>query len=237
MKNDPVFRFVEQIKRITDGQEKMNLNQLVSVINAANYHADSGCSVNHKTLQHLKNNKWVSIRKSTLIALLNYFTELKHLPMIVVPGIFEALDRAKKVVFMLGAKPRPEERRKDVSHWDAQALAVLLPHCSVLDTKHVFDIRDVVWFSPAATGSISDTEWYADLERDESAIVSIGSPLASLSSEVMLARMFGVPEFQTPSTISSDKRLPFFFRLATAGYVRISKCVWPFRLSVAFLRS
>jgi hypothetical protein len=126
------------------------------------------------------------------------------------PGIYEALVATPKVVFMLGAKPRTEERRNDVSHWDALSLAELLTRCSKQDLKHEFDIRYGLWHATVNPQHITTEPWYGILQEDQSSVVSIGSSLVSLSSEVMLARMMEVAPFISPGSQFLNQ-LPFFF--------------------------
>jgi hypothetical protein len=58
--------------------------------------------------------------------------------------------------------------------------------------------------------AIKSEKWHSLLEQDSTAVISIGSPLASLSSEVMLARMFGVEPFEPPH-FTTKNPLPFYF--------------------------
>jgi len=201
-----VLRLALLIQNLTDpeapappgGRKKITLNLLLREINECNRAAGTGCHVTYRTLRGLQRGEWVGVKKDTLTALVQYFPELKLQPMFVVPGLLEAFDAETVVAFMLGAKPRPTERRNDVSHWDALSHAVLLTECSKLDLKHEFQTHYVFWRRKADTKAVKGEKWHQLLEADECSVVSIGSPLVSFSSEVMLATMFGVKPFTRP---------------------------------------
>ena len=217
MNNDPELRFTKLIRQKTEGPNKITLNQLLKDINEAIIKAGRKQLLNFRTLKILKEgNSSLGLTKNTLIGLSIYWPETKHQPTFVMPGIYETLVGAPRVVFMLGAKRRAKERRIDISHWDALSLAELLTRCSKQDLKHEFDIRCVLWH--AISKAIATEAWYQLLEDDQASIVSIGSPLVSLSSEIMLARMMGVEPFVAPRLKLKDP-LPFFFawRSGAAG--------------------
>jgi hypothetical protein len=156
----------------------------------------------------------VSLNLDLLNALNEYFKllgeGLHRLPILVTRGLVEPLFDAQRVVFMLGAKPRPTERRVDLSRWDALALAELVGAASRFDRRHEFKIVDVLWRNPVDPEIVKSENWYSLLEMDMTSVISIGSPMAALSSEIMLARMFGVEPFVRPK-FSLKLRLPFYF--------------------------
>jgi hypothetical protein len=149
-----------------------------------------------------------------LVALNTYYRKrglgLQQLPILETRGVLEPLMDSSRVVFMLGAKPRPEERRNDISFWDTKSQAELLTQASRLDVQRKFDIEPVLWRMPVDPAAIHSERWHRILEEDQASVISIGSPLASLSSEVMLARMFGVEQFTMPR-FRAGKQVPFFF--------------------------
>ncbi len=116
---------------------------------------------------------------------------------------------AQRVVFMLGARPRPEERRNDISLWDTKSQAELLTQASRLDVHREFDIEPVLWRTPIDPAAIHRERCHRILEEDQASVISIGSPLASLSSEVMLARMFGVEQFKGHAFDPADSAVSF----------------------------
>lgn len=149
-----------------------------------------------------------------LSALNEYFKQLGEglhkLPILATRGLVEPLSDAQQLVFMLGAKPRPAERRVDWSRWDALALAELVKEASRFDRRQEFDIEDVLWRNPVDASAIRSEKWYALLETERTSVISIGSPMAALSSEMMLAQMFGVEPFARPR-FSTKLPLPFYF--------------------------
>ncbi len=213
MTTKPALRLSKLIADETSGA--ITLNRLAELINEANLKAGTGCLVNRKTLAKIRDEpQKVGLTWSILVALNTYFRKrglgLQQLPILETRGVMEVLMDSPNVVFMLGAKPRPEERRTDISRWDTRSLAELLTQASRLDVHHEFDIEDVLWRSPVDPTAIQGERWHRILEEDKASVISIGSPLAALSSEVMLARMFGVAQF-TPPQVKTSKQVPFFY--------------------------
>jgi len=213
MTTKPALRLSRLIANETSGA--ITLNRLADLINEANRDAGTGCSVNRKTLAKIRDQpQKVGLTLNILVALNSYFRKrglgLQQLPILETRGVMEVLLDSPRVVFMLGAKPRPEERRTDISRWDARSLAELWTQASKLDIHREFDIQDVLWRSPVDPTAIHSERWHRILEEDQASVISIGSPLAALSSEVMLARMFGVQQFTAPR-FKAGKQVPFFF--------------------------
>ena len=201
MTTKPALRLSKLIAKETAGA--ITLNRLAELINEANRDAGTNCFVNRKTLAKIRDEpQKVGLTWNILVALNTYFKKrgqgLQQLPILETRGVLEVLIDAPRVVFMLGAKPRPQERRTDIIRWDTRSLAELLTRASKLDVHREFDIEDVLWRSPVDPGAIKSEQWYRVLEDDQASVISIGSPLAALSSEVMLARMFNVEPFTTP---------------------------------------
>lgn len=210
MNSNPELRVTLLIRRKTEGPGKISVNKLATEINEANFKAGTHCKVNLRTIYSLKRgDPKLGLTKETMMALATYFPELNLQPPFVVPGVFEGLVGTPKLVFMLGAKPRPEERRNDISHWDALSLAELLARCSKLRPNEI-DIEYVLWRDHVKREAVFEESWTAALDDDESSVVSIGSPMASLSSEIMLARMFNVAPFTTPQFRAANQ-VPFCF--------------------------
>jgi len=193
----------------------ITINRLAELINKANEEAGTNCTVNGKMLRNIRDNpEKVGLTWSILVALHTYFKQhgasLQHLPILETRGVIEVLVDARRLVFMLGAKSRPEERRTDISRWDTRSHAELLTQASLMGTHRKFDIEDVLWRNPVDPAAIRAEPWYRVLEEDQTSVISIGSPLAALSSEIMLARMFGVQPFATPH-FTTGPQVPFFF--------------------------
>lgn len=190
-------------------------HELARRVNEKNVEAGSHLRVDHRRLQKVAEGSLkVGLTREMLAALDVYFRQkgvsLTGFPMIMTRGIAEPLSESKRLVFMLGAKPRPKERRVDLSRWDAWALAELVRETSRFNRPHEFDIVDILWRDRVDPAAINAEAWYSKLEMDQTSVVSIGSPMASLSSEVMLARMFDVVPFVRPH-FSPYSPLPFYF--------------------------
>ena len=205
------LRVTKLIRERTEGPGKISLHKLMTEINKANEKADTHCTIKFPTLKKLKMaDPKLGLTQEMLVALATYFPELKLQPPFVIPGVFEALVGTPRLVFMLGAKPRPAERRNDISHWDALSLTELFARCSRLHSPQDCVIDYVFWRSPVKKETLGAEPWSRVLDDDEASVVSIGSPMASLSSEIMLARMFNVPPF-TPPFFSTKDQVPFCF--------------------------
>lgn len=192
-----------------------NPNRLAHLVNDANARVGSKLRVNRRTLLRIRDNpESVGITVDLLSTLDIYFRQygegFNKLPMLASRGLMEPLFDADSVVCMLGAKPRPAERRVDWSRWDGLALAELIKEASRVDRRHEFDIEDVLWRVPKDPSALKSETWYSLLEKEGTSVISIGSPIASLSTEVMLARMFEVTPFEQPH-FSPLPPLPFYF--------------------------
>jgi hypothetical protein len=190
-----------------------NPHRLAAEINQSNAEVHSPYRVNHKTLAKLRDNpEAVGLTYAMLVALNTHFKKfgkgLQQLPIFETRGILEVLTETPRLFFMIGAKPRPEERRTDISRWDARSLAELQTHTSMLGMRHEQVIEDVLWRSPVNPEAAKSEDWYHILEEDQHSVVSIGSPLAALSSEEMLARMFKFTPFVKPPI---GRQVPFLF--------------------------
>src|SRR4051812_46039982 len=123
--NKLVLRPSLMIKKETEGP--VSISRLADLINDANRKEGTNCSVSRKTLTKIKNDpENVSLNFRILVALDTYFKKkgqgLQQLPILQAQGVLEALLNTQSVLCMLGAKPRPEERRIDVSQWDTFSL-------------------------------------------------------------------------------------------------------------------
>jgi len=193
----------------------ISINRLAELIKKANDEECTHCSVSGKMLRKIRDNpEKVGLTWNILVALHTYFkrhgASLQHLPLLETRGVLEVLVDARRLVFMLGAKSRPEERRTDISRWDTRSQAELLTQASQMGVNRKFDIEDVLWRSPVEPSALRAESWFRVLDEDQASVISIGSPLAALSSEIMLARMFGVQPFEAPH-FKTRKAVPFFF--------------------------
>ncbi|MCW5556008.1 MAG: hypothetical protein KIS67_28105 [Verrucomicrobiae bacterium] len=78
----------------------------------------------------------VGLTLNVLVALNTYCRKrglgLQQLPILETRGVLEPLMDSSRVVFMQGAKPRPEARHNDISLWDTKSPAELLAQASRL---------------------------------------------------------------------------------------------------------
>jgi hypothetical protein len=158
----------------------------------------------------------MSLSLTNLIALDNYLAplgeSLQDRTIFERLGIIEALVENPKVSFFVGAKPRDDEHRTDLSVWDTRAVAELVGQIYRVNPLVQYDINDVLFRRNVTLQRLKSEEWYRLLSEDKRSLVSIGSPRANLASEVMMAMMFGVAPFPKVQATGFDPgRMPFYF--------------------------
>ncbi len=213
MYTKPPLRLTRMLRDATSGS--MTIHKLAQEIERANRAADTGCRVNWHTLRNLRDfPEQVGLTWNMLVALHTYFKKhggsLQHFPILETRGVLEMFTDSHQLVFMLGAKRRPEEKRTDISLWDSQSYADLRAQVSMQGFERKTEIQHVLWRSPVNPAALGEEPWHKILDEDRASVISIGSPLAALSSEIMLARMFGVKPFER-STVTAGQRVPFSF--------------------------
>jgi hypothetical protein len=213
MFTNPPFRLIRLVREeIKDS----NINHVLRAINQANEEIGSSCRVGRAMLRGIMYNaESVGFTWSHIVAFHVYFRvrkgiSLQHYPVLETRGIYEALGDKQRVVFMYGAKPRPEEQRTDNARWDTWSNGELIQQFTLAGGQHQIKSMDVLWTSPVSPVELRDQRWHHVLDDDQVSVVSIGSPLAALSSEIMMARMFDVPPF-TPPSVMRNPPVPFYF--------------------------
>lgn len=211
MFQNPPLRLVRLVRQAL---KNSNVNHLVKEINQASRGAGANCRVSRNLLRKLdKNPEGVGLTWNHLVAFHLYFREhgcsLQHVPLLETRGVFEALGDTQRLVFLYGAKPRPAEKRTDNSHWDTGAHVELVRQVSLAGKHLQIEAQHVLWRSPVQPEGLRHETWHHLLDDDTASVISIGSPLAALSTEIMLSRMFGVPAFEAPHVTS--RTVPFYF--------------------------
>lgn len=214
MSTPPEFRLQRLIKEAI--KREKSVYALMEQINRANAQAGLTCRVGRRTLQKLSEcPSKVKLTLDTLIAINTYLAlhgqSLQDWPIFEKQGVLDQIGTSEHVYFLLGSKPRKAERRDDISRWDNLALAESLTSVSRFSNHNDFQIVDVICRAPATAQSVAEDRFQAALQDDRASVISIGSPLAALSSEVMLARMFGVEPFEKPALDPEHAPLPFYF--------------------------
>lgn len=209
----PIFHLTFLLRQACD--DGKSINQLVQEINELSARNHGSGRVNRRFLRMLKNGcPTVGLTLEVAAAMTDYFRTIKLIQddplLLAYEALIDNLVRVPHVHFLYGAKPRPKERRVDVSRWDLDAGAHVLTAASRACARCEFHSEHVLWHSPASLQTVQAEPWLRVLDEDTHSVVSIGSPLASLSTEVMLARMFGVEPFQTPDAAAVSK-LPFWY--------------------------
>ncbi len=139
------------------------------------------------------------------------------------PTLIEALGNSGPVTFLIPSRNRDYEMRVDMSEWDVKALAEFTYSIGQSGTRQPkINIQEVPYRPEVFEKGNLDfkqEEWFKHLDEDYGSIVSISSPRASHSSELMLAKMF---EFEPMATDIDLEELPFAFVWPTAKAFRSS---------------
>jgi hypothetical protein len=205
-----------------------NFHALAKRINDANVAKGIKASVEHRTLDKIVNDPdKVRLSRNQLIALDTYLSPkgegLDDQPILEKLGILHCVANPKrKVVFLVGAKPRPRAHRCDLSPWDMRSTAKIVQELSIINPHVQHEIVDVLLCAHRSETDVRNEPWHALLDDGNHMLVSIGSPLACVASEVMLARMFKKSPFQAPTTL--DDGLPFYFIWPPKRCGRLRSC-------------
>ena len=190
-----------------------NLNQLLAAIKKANRNAGTNCSISRHAVEKLIHNpSQVSLSMSNLAALHTFLTPydegLDQHPILERALPINWLARSLVITWLLASKPNLHARHEDISAWDFRSQNELQ------STLHVHGARpkngNEIFLVPPRSEHDATQKQKIDhlIDGGTHSLISIGSPLACPSSEMLLARMFGVEPFSKPSLAH---RLPFYF--------------------------
>lgn len=169
-----------------------------------------GVTVDRRKLKAIADGAAFTISTDELLALDNYFSlfgeGLADRPLFVRQSVLEELAQNSKLIFLLGAFPRDDEVRNDVNLWDVKA------YQDVLFGVHRFhegiqnSLQEIPFLNLDGVHNQDPTVCDSILQKNRPNACGIGSPRASVATEIMLAHMFGTRPFR-----KSTKRLPFKF--------------------------
>ena len=215
MNSSPEFRLPRMVKAAV--AREGTPNRLAERINAICGNAGLSCRVTRKMLVNIcerPGDVWFSL--DVLVALNKYFVtngmeSLEDKPIFEKRHVLDLVASSARVVFLLGSKPHRAERCNDIRRWDNFAMASLLSALSRLSPRLEYLVEDVIWRWPVTAVALAEDRFQMALNDDQASVISIGAPLASLSSEIMLSKMFGVEPFVTPAFGPQRSLLPFYF--------------------------
>jgi hypothetical protein len=211
----PDFRLPRMVKAAV--AREGTPNHLAERINALSENAGLSCRITRKTIVNIcRHPERVRFTLDILTALTNYFTavgmeSLEDKPIFERRNVLDLIAASGRVAFLLGSKPRHMERCNYINRWDNLAMAELLTTLSRSSPRLEYLIEDVLWRWPVTAQALANDRFQMALNDDHTSVISIGSPLASLSSEIMLSQMFGAEAFATPSFGPQRSLLPFYF--------------------------
>jgi len=232
MNPPPVFRLPRMVKAAIDREG--TANRLAERINSMCRDAGQSCRITRRTLVKIRDRpESVCFTLEILTALQIYFAahgeSLADKPLFEKRGVLEAVSCSRRVVFVLGSNACVQERRDDISRWDNLAVAQVLTAVSRLSPHSEYSIEDVIWRWPVTPESLTDDRFQLALNDDLASVISIGSPLASLGTEIMLAKMFGVEACSAPNFGPQLSLLPFYFvwrQQVTKGFRSAFALTW-----------
>ncbi|MGD0260980.1 MAG: hypothetical protein ABSD29_14290 [Verrucomicrobiota bacterium] len=167
----------------------------------------------HKLKQIAESDEGLVLKLFELRALDRYLARLgsgetlADRPIFEKQSILESFAEVGRVCFILGSRLRPRERINELRRWDCRAMAILMHDLGEQRGRIKLEFEDVTL---TTSGKQMQTEaWFRYLNDDGPSVVSVGSPRACLATEVLLARMFNVPEFEPP--LDAKVQPPFSF--------------------------
>ncbi|MBL9139795.1 MAG: hypothetical protein JNK85_28250 [Verrucomicrobiales bacterium] len=173
-----------------------------------------------KGLQHLPERTHLTLPQ--LVALHLYFSTrsggLDKIPIFSRRRLLDALQEQSEITVLIAAKSLVR-RQTHYTRWDSRALnttkSLLLRRFQEFGREvsppPAIDEVDVLLRPEGKNRPYAADRWHRLIVEDRRTLISIGSPRASLASELLLASMFGVKPFGDRTVTVHDPRLPFQF--------------------------
>ena len=167
----------------------------------------------HKLKQIAEGDEGLVLKLFELRALDRYLARLgsgeslADRPLFEKQGILESFGETGRVCFILGSRLRHGERVNELRRWDCRAMAILMHDLGEQRGRIQLEFEDVE--VTTSKKRIQTETWFRYLNDDGPSVVSVGSPRACLATEVLLARMFNFPEFESP--LDPKAQPPFSF--------------------------
>jgi hypothetical protein len=120
-------------------------------------------------------------------------------PLLASHSILPHVARSEKMLFLLGAYPRTEDMRIDLSHWDFKSVTHLVNAMNSRAPRAGYTMEEVIYQDGMAPSEFSRQPWFRRI-ADDTSIIAIGSSRVNHAAEYLLSEMF-------PSVESR----PFFF--------------------------
>jgi hypothetical protein len=199
---------------------------LAREIEQKNKEAGREVRINHRALEKIAAEKpEVFLTVDFLWSLHVYFAtrseSLQIKPIFEQPGIIEQLLESGRITLLMGTKPLHAPRLRDMSVWDARAMAELLSIAGRFEAPVRYRIREALLQPGMNNRAATRQQWFNVLRADRRSVVAFGAPVANLSAEVALARMCNVPAFRSPrAPFTPENRLPFYFAWPASAIVK-----------------
>jgi hypothetical protein len=171
-------------------REVGSYSELARIIKEAN-REHRGRHVDRRKLRRIVEGEDVSLTLVELRALDTFLTPfgegLADRPLFDRPNPILSLVENGTVTMVLGAYPRPDAQRNDLSRWDVRSMAHLVRNIALRKPGTDVEIEDLLVEEEHRAPSY--------LKNPGRSLCSIGSPRACSATEWLLARMFGVEAF------------------------------------------
>lgn len=129
-------------------------------------------------------------------------------PLLASHSILPHVARSEKMLFLLGAHPRKEEKRIDLSHWDFKSVTHLVNAMNSRAPRAGYTMEEVIYHDGMAPAEFSRQSWFRRI-TDDTSIVAIGSSRVNHAAEHMLGEMFPDPASR-PFVFTSSDNSPSF---------------------------
>ncbi|HEY7765643.1 MAG TPA: hypothetical protein VIB38_11690 [Aestuariivirgaceae bacterium] len=110
-------------------------------------------------------------------------------PLLASHSILPHVARSEKMLFLLGAYPRKEEMRIDVSHWDFKSVTHLVNAMNSRAPRAGYTMEEVIYQDGMAPTEFSRQSWFRRI-ADDTSIIAIGSSRVNHAAEYLLSEMF-----------------------------------------------
>jgi hypothetical protein len=203
------FRLARILRQ--EAEKQHGFDPLAKAIWKANGEQE-GFSIDRRKLRRIANDPEVKLSVKELIVLDHYLAlkgeGLAEKPILEKTSVRESLEDRKDVCFVIGSRMNERDRVSDLRRWDCRAMSLLLHDLGKFTSGLQIGFEDAPRNTPY--NMLGQEKWYNHVQQEHGpSVIAIGSPRACMATEVLLAKMFGVPRFTKAN--DSPHRLPFYF--------------------------
>ena len=199
------------LRQLMQKEKYKNLYRLLAAIKEANLQAHSNCKIGRTALENFINipaEAGLTIENmAALHVFLRTFGEgFDQHCFVEKSGILDWLSRSRSLACLLASKP--SHKQEYISSWDFKSTLELRTSLTSMGAKFKHGNDDVLVPTRKPMDPVQEQKINNLLQGEIVSLISVGSPLACLSTEMILARMFGVRPFDKPT---AARPMPFYF--------------------------